>query len=82
MASSTGAIGFLPLAQLKPGSGLRAIRVVPRPLYLEVSADSLREPAARRFVLEYLAHPPAIRASDGALSVAVSHRVYRKFTRP
>jgi hypothetical protein len=82
VASSPNAIGYLPLTQLKPGSGLRPFRVLSRPLYLDVSRDSLREPETRRFVREYLAHPPAIRASDGAVAVAPSHRVYRKFTRP
>ncbi len=81
VASSTSAIGFLPLAQLKPGSGVRAIRVVQRPL-LEVSADSMKKPAARRFFREYLRHPPAVHTSDGAQAVPISHGIYRKFTRP
>jgi phosphate transport system substrate-binding protein len=82
VAESTSAIGFLPLVQLKPGSGLRAIRVVPRPLYLEVSANSLRQPEVRRYLREYLRHPPAVRASDGARAVPFSHGIHRKFTQP
>jgi ABC-type phosphate transport system substrate-binding protein len=82
VASSPNAIGYLPLTELKPGSGVRPIRVLSRPLYLEVSANSLREPVARRFVLEFLSDPAAFRASDGAVPVESSHRVYRKFTRP
>jgi ABC-type phosphate transport system substrate-binding protein len=82
VAGSPGAIGYLPLTQLKPESGVRALRVFSRPLYLDVSKDSLREPEARRFVREYLSRPPMIRASDGAVAVASSHRIYRKFTRP
>jgi phosphate transport system substrate-binding protein len=82
VASSPNAIGYLPLTQVKPGSGLRTLRVLSRPLYLDVSADSLREPETRRFVQEYLRHPPTIRASDGAVAVTPSHRIYRKFTRP
>ena len=82
VASSPNAIGYLPLAQLRAGSGLRAVDVVQRPLYLEVSDDSLRERQTRRFVLEYLGDPPAARASDGVVEVETSHRIYRKFTRP
>jgi len=82
VASSPNAIGYLPLAQLKPGSGVRPVGVLPRALYLDVSRDSLKQPESRRFVREYLNHPPAIRASDGAVAVTPSHRVYRKFTRP
>ena len=82
VASSVNAIGYLPLAQLKPGSGLRAVRVMQRPLYFEVSEDSLRERSSRRFVREYLSSPPAARASDGTIAVEPSHRIYRKFTRP
>lgn len=81
VASSTSAIGFLPLAQLKAASGLRAIRVVPRPLFLEVSANSLGRPEVRRFLREYRRHPPAVLASDGAQAVPFSHGIYRKFTR-
>jgi phosphate transport system substrate-binding protein len=82
VASSPYAIGYLPLAQLKPGSGVRPVGVLPRALYLDVSRDSLKQPEARRFVREYLRHPPAIQVSDGATAVVPSHRVYRKFTRP
>jgi hypothetical protein len=82
VASSPNAIGYLPLSQLKPGSGLRALSVLPRRLYLDVSADSLKESEARRFVREYLGDPPVIRPSDGAVTAVPSHRVYRKFTRP
>jgi phosphate transport system substrate-binding protein len=82
VASSPNAIGYLPLTQLKPRSGVRPLRVLSRPLYLDVSAGSLREPEARRFVREYLSDPPVIRPSDGAIAVAPSHRLYRKFTRP
>lgn len=82
VASSPNAIGYLPLTQLKPGSGVRPLRVLPRPLYLDVREDSLREPEARRFVREYLRDPPAFRASDGAVAVEPSHRIHRKFTRP
>jgi ABC-type phosphate transport system substrate-binding protein len=82
VASSPNAIGYLPRTQLKPGSGVRPVHVLFRPLYLDVSRDSLRVPEVRRFVREYIGHPPAIRASDGAVAVPFSHRVYRKFTRP
>jgi phosphate transport system substrate-binding protein len=82
VASSPNAIGYLPLAQLKPGSGVRPVGVLPRALYLDISRDSLKQPETQRFVREYLSHPPAIHASDGAAAVASSHRVYRKFTRP
>jgi phosphate transport system substrate-binding protein len=57
-------------------------RVLSRPLALGVRADSLRRPEVRRFVGEYLAEPPAISKADGAVAVASSHRIYRKFTRP
>jgi phosphate transport system substrate-binding protein len=66
VASSPSTIGYLPVRKLKPGSGVRPVRTLPRPLYLDVSADSLRTPETRRFLREYLA----------------SHRLYRKFTRP
>jgi phosphate transport system substrate-binding protein len=82
VASSPNAIGYLPQSQVKPGSGVRPLYVLSRPLYLDVSRDSLRVPEVRRFVREYLGDPPAIRASDGAVPVPFSHRVYRKFTRP
>jgi phosphate transport system substrate-binding protein len=82
VASSPEAIGYLPVAQLKPGSGLRSLGVLSRPLYLEVSSDAMRDPEARRFVREYVGHPPRIRASDGVVAVDLSHPVYRKFTRP
>src|SRR3954453_2913712 len=82
VASSPNAIGYLPEAQVKPGSGLRPLRLLPRPLYLDVSVESSREPAARRFLREYLADPPAVRDSDGGLAGVPSHPVYRKFTRP
>jgi hypothetical protein len=82
VGASPNAIGYLPLTQLKPGSGVRPVGVLPRSLYLDVSADSLSEPEARRFVREYLSDSPAIHASDGAVAVAPSHRVHRKFTRP
>jgi phosphate transport system substrate-binding protein len=82
VASSPNAIGYLPVAQLKASSGVRPLRVLPRPLYLDVSRAALRKPEARRFVREYLAHPPAIHLSDGAIAVAHSHSIYRKFTRP
>jgi phosphate transport system substrate-binding protein len=65
-ASSANSIGFLPERDLGPGSGVRTVRVLPRPLYLDVSANSASKPEARRFLREYLA----------------SHRLYRKFTRP
>jgi phosphate transport system substrate-binding protein len=57
-------------------------RVLSRPLELDVRADALRHREVRRFVGEYLAHPPAITKADGAVPVVSSHRVYRKFTRP
>jgi phosphate transport system substrate-binding protein len=82
VSSSPNAIGYLPVAQLKAESGLRPLRVLPRPLYLEVSSDSLKDPEGRGFVREYVGHPPRIHASDGAVAVPSSHRVYRKFTRP
>jgi phosphate transport system substrate-binding protein len=82
VAASPGAIGYLPLTQLKPGSGVRPLRIFSRPLYLDVSRDSLSEPEVRRFVREYLSDPPMIRASDGAVPAASSHPIYRKFTRP
>jgi phosphate transport system substrate-binding protein len=82
VASSPRAIGYLPLTQLKPGSGVRPLRVLSRPLFLGVSTNSLRRPETRSFVREYLSHPPTIRVSDGAVAVVPSHRVYRKFTRP
>ena len=82
VGASPNAIGYLPLTQLKPGSGVRPVGVLPRSLYLDVSADSLSEPEARRFVREYLSDSPAIHASDGAVAVSPSHRVHRKFTRP
>jgi phosphate transport system substrate-binding protein len=103
VASSPNALGYLPLTQLKPGSGVRPLaidtgggcvlptaasvrdggyRVLSRPLYLDLSLDSLKEPENRRFVREFLSHPPTLRASDGAIAVARSHSVYRKFTRP
>jgi phosphate transport system substrate-binding protein len=82
VASSPHAIGYLPLTQVKPGSGVRPVRVLSRTLYLDVSADSLKQPEARRFVREYVSDPPADRASDGAVAVRFSHRLYRKFTRP
>jgi phosphate transport system substrate-binding protein len=59
-----------------------AYRVLSRPLSLDVRAEALRRPEARRFFREYLAHEPSIRRVDGAIPVDSSHRVYRKFTRP
>jgi ABC-type phosphate transport system substrate-binding protein len=82
VAAWPSAIGYLPLTQVKPESGVRPLRVLSRLLYLDVSRDSLRDPETGRFVRAYLSHPPTIRASDGAVSLAPSHRVYRKFTRP
>lgn len=81
VAGSPNAIGYLPSIQLKPASGVRRIRVLSRPLYLDVSLDSFRGAEARRFVREYLADPPALRPSDGAVVVTPSHHVYRMFTR-
>jgi ABC-type phosphate transport system substrate-binding protein len=66
VASSPNAIGYMPAEDLNPGSGVRALRVLPRPLYLDVSAGAWRRPEARRFLREYLR----------------SHRLYGKFTRP
>jgi phosphate transport system substrate-binding protein len=82
VASSPNAIGFLPLTQVQSGLGVRTLRVVPRSLYLDVSEASLRRPEARRFVREYVDEPASIHASDGAVAVDPSHRIYRKFTRP
>jgi ABC-type phosphate transport system substrate-binding protein len=82
VASSPNSIGFLPLTQLKPDSGVRAVSVLPHHLYLEVSATSVRKPEIRRFVREYLGDPPRIRVSDGAVAIEPSHRIHRKFTRP
>lgn len=82
VASSPYATGYLPLPQVKPRSGVRPVRVLSRPLYLDVSADSRREPEVRRFVREYLRDPPATRPSDGAVEARSSHPVYGKFTRP
>jgi phosphate transport system substrate-binding protein len=103
VASSPNALGYLPLTQLKPGAGVRALsidtgsgcvtpsaesvrdgtyRVLSRSLYFNVNVDSLKESENRRFVKEFLGDPPALRASDGAIWIAHSHRVYRKFTRP
>jgi phosphate transport system substrate-binding protein len=66
VASSPRAIGYLPARELKPGSGVRPLRTLPRPLYLDMNASSLRKPETRRFLREYLA----------------SQRLHRKFTRP
>jgi phosphate transport system substrate-binding protein len=82
VAASPNAIGFLPLTEVKPEFGVRTVRVIPRQMYLEIRRDSLRRPEVRSFLREYLARPPEIRRADGALPVPVSHRVYRKFTRP
>ena len=82
VASSPTAIGYLPVTQLGAESGLRPLRVLSRPLYLEVSSGSLRRPEVRGFVREYVLDPPAIRASDGLAPVEPSHPIYRKFTRP
>jgi phosphate transport system substrate-binding protein len=66
VAGSPNAIGYLPITQLKPASGVRRLRVLSIPLYLNVSLDSLKRAEARRFVHETLP----------------SHLVYRMFTRP
>jgi phosphate transport system substrate-binding protein len=66
VASSPNAIGYLPAAKLTRGSGVRPLRILPRPLYLDVSASSLRDPGTRRFLREYPDSP----------------RLHRKFTRP
>jgi phosphate transport system substrate-binding protein len=60
----------------------RSYRVLSSRLYLDISLGSLREPETRRFVRDYLSDPPTFRASDGAIAVSASHRIYRKFTRP
>jgi phosphate transport system substrate-binding protein len=53
-----------------------------RPMHMDVSVDSLKEPETRHFVREYLGDPQAVHASDAVLAVEPSQRVYRKFTRP
>jgi phosphate transport system substrate-binding protein len=66
VATSPNAIGYLPIDELEAGSGVRVVRVLPRPLFLDVSSASLGRPEVHRFVRDYLS----------------SHPVYRKFTRP
>ena len=53
-----------------------------RSLYLDVSLAALRRPEARAFMREYLHRPPPMQPADGVLAVPLSHRLYRKFTRP
>jgi len=53
-----------------------------RPLYLDVRTESLQRPELRRFVREYLRGPPPTERADGVIRVPISHRLYRKFTRP
>jgi phosphate transport system substrate-binding protein len=52
VASSANAIGYLPQTQLRPESGVRTVSLLPRPLYLDVNLDSLRNPEVRRFIRE------------------------------
>jgi phosphate transport system substrate-binding protein len=102
VAASPDELGYLPLAELKRGAGVRPLAIdggrgcvtptrasvrdgsypaLSRPLSLDVGAASLRRPEVRRFVREYLDEPPRI-AATGAIATPLSHRVYRKFTRP
>jgi phosphate transport system substrate-binding protein len=56
-------------------------RVLSRPLDLDVNVASARRPEVRRFIGDYLRAAPEIGAA-GVIATPISHRIYRKFTRP
>jgi phosphate transport system substrate-binding protein len=60
----------------------RSYSTLSRPLYLDVSRESLGEPAVRAFVHDYLRWMPGLGQTAEAVPTVNSHRVYRRFTRP
>ena len=102
VAASPGAVGYVPVGQLKRGAGVRPLALdtghgcvtptvdsvrdgsypaLSRPLYLDIRAESMRRPEARRFIRDFLRRTPSIGGADGLIPAATSHRVYVKFTR-